>query len=309
MPGVSYGELIGCDQLHYAIVTADTAAAYTTGAQTYLAPLAEIQIDAKEDVAVRYYDNVPMFINAVESNTEIKATVSGVPASVAAVLTGKPYDSVHGVVVDTGDLSNTPYCTLSGRMQLGDGFYRFFQYLKGIFTLGAMKAASKTDKIKENTYELTYTAVVTNYQFTMPDASVKGIKGIYGDTSDTAFATTFPTTASFFAQTQTPLALGVVSAVVLSTSVPAAGATAVVATAPIVLTFNNAIASDKVIVMKALDNTIVACTKAYNAAGKILTITPTSALTSAGVYYIVVDGVVDVYGQALAPVINKFTCA
>lgn len=304
-----YGEIIGCDQLHYALVTADTSASYISGAVGYLAPAGEIQIEAKADINTRYYDNVPMFTSVAEGATNTKLVVSGVPASLAATLTGKPYGTAHGIVIDTGDATNTPDCALSGRMMLGDGGFRYFQFLKGKFTLGAMTAKTKTEKVSESTYDLSYTAVTTTYKFTMPDSTTKGIKGVYGDTTDPAFAATFATETAWFAQTQTPATLGSVTALALSGSVPANNATGVLATVAPTITFSNAIASDGIIIVNAASGAIVAANKAYNTAGKILTITPMSNLAAAATYLVIVDGVKDIYGQTLVASAVKFTTA
>lgn len=303
-----YGELIGFDSLHYALVTADTASAYTAGTVAYLAPGGEIQHEAKTDTNIRYYDNAPMFSTVTEGATDVKITVSGVPMSLAAKLTGKPYDATHGILVDTGDASATPDCALSGRMNLGDGGYRYFQYLKGKFSIGAQSAQTIKDKTTEKTVDLTYTALKTIYSgFSRPDGTTGGIKGLFADTTDSAFTTALQT--AWFSQVQTPANLGAVTAISLSGSVPANNATAVAVTAPVVLTFNNAIASESVLLSKSTDNSIVTVAKTWDATGKILTLTPTANLTSAAVYNVVIDGVKDIYGQTLTPVIQKFTCA
>jgi phi13 family phage major tail protein len=305
MANSQYGELVNLDSLNYALVTADTTATYSTGSVSALAPAGEIQHEAKADINTRYYNGVPMFTSVTEGATSVKITVSGVPMVLAAKLTGKPYDSVHGIMVDTGDASGTPDAALSGRMELGDGGFRYFQYLKGKFSVGAQTAVSRTEKTTEKTVDLTYTAMTTIHQFTMPDASTKGVKGLFADTTDVAFTSG----SAWFSQTQTPDTLGAVAAIALSSSVPANNATAVVATVAPVLTFNNAIASDNVILVKTADNSIVEVTKTYNTTGKVLTITPTGALTSAGVYNIIVSGVKDIYGRTLAPSVIKFTVA
>lgn len=74
----------------------------------------------------------------------------------------------------------------------------------------------------------------------------------------------------------------------------------------IVLTFNNKILSEAIIVTEA-DGTIVPGTKTWNVAGKILTFDPTDDFTSNTVYLVTVGGVVDIYGQSLAPVVKNFT--
>lgn len=74
----------------------------------------------------------------------------------------------------------------------------------------------------------------------------------------------------------------------------------------IVLTFNNKIASEAISVTSDI-GTIVAGTKAWDTAGKVLTFTPTSALENDTVYLVSVAGVADIYGQSLATAIKNFT--
>lgn len=300
-----YGELVNLDKLHYALVATDTASSYATGAVNYLAPGGEIQHEAKTDINTRYYDGVPMFTTVTEGATSVKITVSGVSMKLAATLTGKPYDDTHGIMIDTGDASGTPDCALSGRMELGDGGYRYFQYLKGKFSIGSQTAQTRKDKTTEKTVDLTYTAMTTVHQFTMPDESVKGIKGLFADTTDAAFTLG----DSWFSQTQTPDTLGSVAALAISSSIPANNATGVLAAIRPALTFNNTIASEAILLLKADGSGIVTVTKAWDVTGKVLTLTPSANLTSGGIYSIVVAGVRDIYGQSLAASVVKFTVA
>lgn len=99
-----------------------------------------------------------------------------------------------------------------------------------------------------------------------------------------------------------------VSAIALSTSVPAANATAVAVGANVVLTFNNKIAREAVTLVSAL-GVLVNTTKTFDAAGKVLTIVPTGNLTASTKYFVTVAGVADVYNQSLSTVVNSFTTA
>ena len=300
-----YGELVNLDNMHYALVRADTLLQYLTDAVSVLAPAGEIQHEAKADINTRYYNGVAMFTTVTEGATNVKITVSGVPMKLAAILTGKPYDETRGIMIDTGDASNTPDCALSGRMELGDGGYRYFQYLKGKFSMGAQTAQTRKEKTTEKTIDLTYTALTTVHEFTMPDASLKGIKGLFADTTDAAFTTG----DSWFAQTQTPDTLGAVTAIALSSVVPANNASGVVVSTSPVLTFNNVVSADDILLIKTTDNSIVSVNKSYDATGKVLTIAPKTNLTAATLYMLVVSGVEDIYGQTLTQSVVKFTTA
>ena len=74
----------------------------------------------------------------------------------------------------------------------------------------------------------------------------------------------------------------------------------------IVLTFNNKILREAIIVTEA-DGTIVPGDKGWDAAGKVLTFYPAGDFTGSTVYLVTVGGVVDIYGQSLAPVVKNFT--
>lgn len=298
-----YGELVNLDNLHYAKVLNDTADSYQTGTNKYLAPAAEMKKEAKVDTTPRYYDGKAMFSSSSEAFTNITLTVSGVPSRLAAELTGKPYDAARGIMIDTGNMSNAPYCALSARAELGDSGYRYYQFLKGKFSLGAETAKTKQDKVTASTVELTYTGLVTIHEFTMPDNTKKGIKGVQADTTDAAFAGA----DAWFSQVQTPETLGKPGALAM-TSVPLDKATGVLESVKPVLTFSNAIAADAVTVIEA-DGTLVAADKSYDSTGKVLTLTPTATLTSGAAYSIIVAGVKDVYGQMLAATAIKFTIA
>lgn len=298
-----YGELVNLDQLHCAKILIDNADNYQAGTNNYLAPAAEMKKEAKVDTAIRYYDGKPMFSSTTEAATDVTLTVSGVPSKKAAELTGKPYDATRGIMIDTGDASETPDYAMSARAELGDGGYRYYQFLKGKFSIGAETAHTKEDKTTANTVDLTYTGVVTVHEFTMPDGTKKGAKGVQADTTDAAFSGA----EAWFSQVQTPETLGAPGALTM-TSNPANNATGVAAGVHPALTFSNAVAEDAVTLIKS-DGTLVVATKSYDAAGKVLTLTPTAALTSAGAYSIIVAGVKDVYGQAQETTVIKFTVA
>ena len=298
-----YGELVNLDNLHYAPVLADSEERYQTGTNRYLAPAAEMKKEAKVDATPRYYDGKAMFVSPTEASTDITLTVSGVPSRLAAELTGKPYDQTRGIMVDTGDVSQAPYYAMSARAELGDGGYRYYQFLKGRFSLGAETAKTKEEKITASTVELTYTGLVTIHEFTMPDGAKKGAKGVQADTTDAAFVGA----AAWFAQVQTPETLGKPAELTM-TSNPANNATGVAAAVKPALTFSNAISYDAITIVKA-DGTLVEFTPSLDVTGKVMTLTPAAALTAGASYTIIAAGVKDVYGQILATTTIKLTVA
>jgi hypothetical protein len=99
-----------------------------------------------------------------------------------------------------------------------------------------------------------------------------------------------------------------ISAVTVS-SVPANAATAVSVNSDVVLTFNNKIAKESVVLMVSATGAVVSINKTFDATGKILTVHPTSALTAATKYLVAIVGVADIYNQTLATTVNTFTTA
>lgn len=195
-----YGELIGCDEMHYSKVSEDSIEEYEAATPVYLAPTAEISHETQVNTSKRYYDNLPRYVDISEGNTSVKIVISGVPCVLAAKLTGKPYDIEKGLFYDTGDLSESPYCSLSGRMDLGGGEHRYFNYLKGKFTLGTQAAKTKEESITPNTTDLTYEPVVTTHKFQVNSEKICGVKSVFADTTDEKFTTE----SSWFSKVQTP---------------------------------------------------------------------------------------------------------
>jgi hypothetical protein len=74
----------------------------------------------------------------------------------------------------------------------------------------------------------------------------------------------------------------------------------------IVLTFNNKILREAVVVASEAGEKVLGV-KSWDTTGKILTFNPTSDLTNNTVYIVAVTGVVDVYGQSLDAEIKNFT--
>lgn len=93
-------------------------------------------------------------------------------------------------------------------------------------------------------------------------------------------------------------------------SVPVANATGVAITASPTLTFSNALSDySNVALVKASDGSGVTFTPTLDNTGKILTLKPTVSLTAGTEYEIILAGVKDLYGHALATQVILFTTA
>ena len=92
------------------------------------------------------------------------------------------------------------------------------------------------------------------------------------------------------------------------TSVPLDNATAIGTTSNMVLTFNNKVSEENVILTSSA-GLLIPVVKTFDATGKILTINPTMDLIPATMYLINIVGVIDVFNQTLAPSVVNFTTA
>ena len=96
------------------------------------------------------------------------------------------------------------------------------------------------------------------------------------------------------------------SAMALSSIVPNDDAMNIAVNANIVITFNNKVAAESIIVTDDV-GAIVAGAKTYDVTGKILTFNPTANFANDTMYLVSIGGVVDIYGQSLAAVVKNFS--
>lgn len=294
-----YGEFVGVDNLHFAIVT-DTETEYSATTPEYLAPTAEISAEAETNNTPTYYDNVPGNNYVSEGVTTLTITVSNVPARKAAILLGKDFDEASGRLIDSGQ-PNPPDVAVGYRANIGRSDHRYTWYAKGTFSGGAEEAATKSNDVDIRTYQLTYTAVATTKKWVIKGEE-KPIKKISGDTTDPAFDPT-----GWFTQVQTPSATGVPDDFEMTSS-PIDEDTNVAVGANIVLTFTNKVKNYSVVLLNAALEP-VAASYTFDAAGKVLTINPNANLNAASEYAVILMNTSDIYGQTLPQTVINFTTA
>jgi len=94
-------------------------------------------------------------------------------------------------------------------------------------------------------------------------------------------------------------------ALTMSSIVPDEAAANVAVDSNIVITFNNKIAKESILVTSAA-GVVVPGTKTLDATGKILTFDPTGNLTAGTTYLVTLIGVTDIYSQALPVTVKNF---
>lgn len=293
--------VVGLRDLYIALVTQDDTSAYAAGTPQYFAPAVTANIAPKSNSKTQYADDGPFDVLFSEGETVITLEVTAIPLSLLALVLGKVFDAATGRMFDNE--GTPPDVALSFRSKKSNGAYKYIQYLKGKFSVPSEEYATITDSPEPKSTTISFTAIKTIYEFDMGGVN-KSSKGTVGDEDATGFSGTI-----WFSAVQVPV-VGSPSALTCTPS-PADGATAQVVTVPITLTFNNALAGDVergVALVRSDTMAPIALTRTLNAARTVLTLSHPS-LTAAKTYLIVVAGIVDVYGQALADTVYDFATA
>ncbi len=293
--------VVGFRDLYIALVSQDDADAYAAATPQYFAPAVTASQAPATNSKTVYADDGPFDVMTSEGETKIDIEVTSIPFEMQALVLGKEFDAATGRMFDNG--GTPPDVALSFRSVKSNGSYVYFQFLKGKFSTPAQENATKTDAPDPKNTKITYTAVKTIYQFDLGDIN-DGVKRVTGDEDATNFSGT-----TWFSAVQVPVA-GAPSALT-ATPAPIDGATGQTTTAAITLTFNNPLAGNAekgIVLVRVSTGAIFATTRTVNAARTVVTLAH-AALTSGAVYHIIVPGVTDVYGQALADAVYDFTIA
>jgi len=299
--------VVGVDKAYYALITSDDETGYVVGSPQLLSPTMELKSTPASASETLYADNGPNDNVAAEGETDIEITSPNFAESVIATLKGATYDSATGRVFDNADPSQAPYFALGYRFKKSNGHYRYRWYLKCRVEPPGEEAQSQSNAVNFKPQTLKIKALKTIYQFDLlGDASLMdGVKRVHGDEDADNFSA-----ATWFDAVQVPVA-GSPAAFTLTPS-PVDGATGVVVTANVVLTFSNALAGgaeDSIVLVRSDTQAAIACTRTINSARKVVTLDPVSSLTAAKTYLVIIPGVTDIHGQTLADTVIDFATA
>jgi phage major tail protein, phi13 family len=210
-----YKSRIGVDQVYIAEVTQDDAAAYAALTPEWLAPVAMVSQEPSGAVETQFADDQPYDVSQSEGPTKVTIEATGLPSEVLAKITGRKFDATTGRVYDNAGVP--PFFALSFRSMKSNGKYRYYQFLKGKFTMPKEESATKGEKPEPKTITLEYTALKTVHPFTVASGVSDTVKRVFGDEDTDAFSAT-----GWFAQVQVPGSV-VPAALALSSSVPVPG--------------------------------------------------------------------------------------
>lgn len=161
-------EYRGVDNLYYAKITKDTSGAngtYEVGTPVKLAYVAEIGKTVETNSETKFYDNKPLIVLNSEGATTLTITCAPLALDVLAEITGKTYDSTNKAMVE-GVRDFGRNFALGYRTRDTRGKYRYVWYLKGSFGVPDETFATENAGTETNNMSLTYTAVMTEHEFT-----------------------------------------------------------------------------------------------------------------------------------------------
>lgn len=297
-----YKSRVGLDSLFVAEVTQDDSAGYAAETPVYFAPVAEASAAPSNSSETQFADDKPFDVMTSEGVTKLNISITALPLEMQAKILGKRFDPTTGRMYDNN--GTPPYIALSFRSKKSNGGYRYYQILKGKFETPSEDFSTNGDKPEPKVTKLVFTAIQTTYEFSLGGGIVASAKQVVGDTDTDAFDAT-----GWFSQVQVP-SVGSPSALALSSSTPADGASGVSVSADLTLTFNNALQAAAVYgvaLFKASDGSLTTALVTLDTTKKIITINPSASLT-ASTAYLLTYAVTDIYGQVLQGAVN-FTTA
>ena len=202
MPNTITGEYINALNLYYALITADTEAAYTAGTPVFLAPLASIASETESTNEPRYYGGKAYFFSEAEGPTKLTFSIPGLDAQTKATILGKKYVAATKRFADNGK-AKAPWLAIGFGSEVADedgGSHLVLDwFLKGKFATPKREAATRTTEIDAKATELEFTAVPTVHEFTV-DGQTMPLKSWGADASlDPSI-----TEAAWFAEVQNP---------------------------------------------------------------------------------------------------------
>lgn len=278
---MSGGEpIIGLDMFHYATIVSDSSTGVSYAVPVHVPNLTNANINFNGNIATFFADNGPRVVYSQLGEVDLEIAVADLPPEDYAAVIGATRE---GGIVKIKSTDLAPALAVGFRAQKSNGEYRYIWLTKGKFAVPDASHKTKTNSPEFQGQTIKGKFVAREYD----DMVCKR-----ADTDDDDF-----TLASswFDAVETTPDAL-------TCTPSPADGATSVAVDGSITWTFSNAVQNSFVdsayFTVTKDDGTAIAGTLSVNAAGTVVTFSPTENLSNSTTYLAMVSNAVkDVYGQ------------
>ncbi|MGG7145059.1 major tail protein [Clostridium nigeriense] len=280
----------GVEKAYYSILKEDGDTPKYDAAK-YLPGLREISVTANEEQATIYAEN--RLYDSENSLGEIEVTLdfASIDTTDYVALLGKKVASTGGIIESSDD--QPPYIALMVEKTLSGGVKEYLTLFKGKLSIPEDKAKTKEGKTEFQTISL---------------------NGLFMPLENGIWKHAVKTTDDNFNEDTHKMNWG--KTVIIPsekeiqklsvTSNPTNGASSVVTSSDIKLTFNNPIVSYSAVLLKN-DFTTVTSKIAIDGTNKVVTIKPNSNLTAATKHAVMLTQVKDIYGQILEDTIIDFT--
>lgn len=302
----------GVEKLMVARLTGDTAAGLIYEAFREYKQTQELTLKPKYNSDTAYADNRVCDTDTEFDSMDVTLGRYGMTSAEDAYATGKTVTATGGVAIASGG-SGAPYLGLLYKAPLrrkhtdGTPVYRY-----GIVYKVQFSPADDSYKTKQGKPDLsqvpslTGTGITTDWSYVNAGGQEEHPCEFHIDDDDPNCPEDIAT--SWWTGAYIP-AIAAKPALTVTTN-PAANATAVALTVKPTATFSNVIAQiGGVALVKSTDSSVVACTVLMDSSGKIVTVTPSTALSASTAYVLVLSGAVDCYGQTAPTQTVKFTTA
>lgn len=161
---------IGCDKLHYALLTVDTDAALTYETPVPMPGVMTLSITANTDSQTAFYDDGPGEVATALGEIEVSIEKNALSAAEKNVLLGHQLDTNGAVIYGAEDIP--PFVALGFRNLRTDGTYRYVWLYKGKFQEPEDSSTTKGDSIEFQNESITGSFVKVNKSFTVNGRTV-----------------------------------------------------------------------------------------------------------------------------------------
>lgn len=293
--------IIGMRNLVYAVLQNDpTSGTATYGAVKLISGAISATVNPNASTATLFADDGPYDVASALGEISVELNVADIPLDVQAELLG--HTKSGGILVRKAS-DNPPWVAIGYKSLKSNGKYRFTWLSKGKFV-----APEQSNQTKGDSPEFQTPTISGN--FVRRDCDDEWQR--HADEDDVDYMASIG--ANWFTSPYGGAAD--VTAPTISSTTPAANASAVAVTSSVVWNFSEALALSTVntgnfLLVKDTDGAAVTGTLAINAARTQVTFTPAANLTAATAYRaIVTTGVTDLAGNKLASSdVRKFTTA
>jgi len=291
---------IGLDKLYIAKLITDTESTISYETPYAVPGLIKITITPNVSTETLYTDNKPSISYSVVGTVDVEIEKDSLPDDLLTELLGY---AESGATKYRTSTYNAPYVAIMFRQLYDNGTYSYVKLFKGRFSEPESSNETKNDSVNFQTGTIKAQFVATNYVKNFGNGRQENIIMATADEESDGYAGEGTTWFTYVIEAAPAFAI---------TSSVADAATDVSKTAAITLTSTNAINSGyvtannvfllkdgvgKIATSLTLDNTY-----------KIVTITPSEALTGTAQYTLVYS-LADIYGQTTDTVVINFTTA